>query len=142
MAAFFRLDGQDDFRRAMRELGRRGRASARAALYREAEAIMTVSKTLVPVDLGALRNTGTVFPPEVRGATIVVEMGYGGPAVTYAIAVHETPSKYDPPSWRGKSVHFTVGGPKYLEKPTLEAIPGMDARLAADMRRDLEAPYR
>jgi hypothetical protein len=132
MASQIPLDGQEQFRRAMRELGRRGRASARAALYREAEAIMTVSKTIVPVDLAALKNTGTVFPPEAKGATIVVEMGYGGPAVTYAVIQHEHLGYRHTP---GQSA-------KYLEKPTLEAIPGMDARIAADMRRDLEAPYR
>ena len=59
------------------------RRALAGALYREAEAIITDSKTVppkVPVDTGTLRGTGHAALPVVEGNLISVEAGYGGPA--------------------------------------------------------------
>lgn len=89
-----------------------------AALYEEAEAIMTASKTyFVPVDTGTLRNSGTVLPPNVANDTVTVKLGYGGASAPYAAIVHEYPKSYG----QGKN--------KYLAKPLNTAVKGMAMRI-------------
>jgi hypothetical protein len=106
------------------------------ALYVEAELIKTRSqKEFVPVDLGPLRSSGHVQPPRRKGREIEVTIAFGGVSAPYALAIHEHPSQYSPPSWRGKSegeINWSPKGrgPKYLEKPLNEALKDMDARLA------------
>lgn len=107
------------------------------ALYRRAEDIMTVSKERhVPVDLSALKNSGTVHLPVVVGNSVSVELSYGGPSVKYALAVHEHPSKHSPPSWQGKQITFSPAGhgPKYLERPLLAAQRTLLRDLAQDLK--------
>lgn len=54
---------------------------------------------------------------------IVVELGYD---TDYAVPVHEI-----------LHVHHPVGQAKYLEVPLMQAVAGMDARLASDVERAL-----
>lgn len=100
------------------------------ALRAEAEEIITDAKAnYVPVVTGTLRASGGVNDPKVTGTTAVVEFGFGdhaqggkSPAWKYALAVHEAP-----PTWgQGKA--------KYLEKPALAAIKGMDGRVSARVK--------
>lgn len=93
----------------LKKLGAHATQAAKAALYQEAERIMTVSKqTYVPIDFGNLRDTGIVGQPEERGSHIVVELGYGGPSASYAIHVHENlEAQHRPPTQA-----------KYLELPS------------------------
>jgi len=93
------------------------------ALYHEGERIMGESKsTYVPVRRGVLRASGHVQLPQ-KGP--VVYLGYGGPAIDYAIVQHETPpSKYK----------HRVGQWKYLEVPALRAATTMGAKIAAHLR--------
>lgn len=124
----------------------RARAAVEAALYQEGEDVMADSKAnYVPVDLGTLRDSGFVDPPVWEGDTLVVQLGYGGAAEAYALAVHEHLSDASPPSWRtaearGHPVQFHPPGhgPKYLETPVLQAAQGLEARLAARIRQQLE----
>jgi hypothetical protein len=105
-----------------------------SALYVEAELVMTRSKDeFVPVDHGTLKNNGHVGRPVIDSDGISVELGFGGPAAEYALAVHEHPSEYDPPTWQGKAIVFQPDGrgPKYLEKPMMEAVNGMADRIAS-----------
>lgn len=107
-----------------------------AALYRRAQGIMADSKEhYVPVDLGTLKSTGKVHPPEYLGRQVTVALTYGDAATAYALAVHEHPSKYSPPSWQGTQVTFSPSGtgPKYLEKPLMAAVPTLPHELAADL---------
>lgn len=127
-------------RDALRVLGPSARKAAHKALYREGERIMARSKDeFVPVDLGALKSTGHVsFPKDVAGV-VEVTLGYGGPAgpgvqtrdgkdwVGYAVIVHEDLTARHP-----------VGGAKYLERPVLEAMSGMESRLADDLWEEME----
>lgn len=94
-----------------------------SALYMEAEAIMTASKQYyVPVDTGALRNSGTVNPPELKNGKVTVTLGYGGASAPYAAIVHEYPKSYG----QGRS--------KYLSQPLNIAIKGMPQRIANRIR--------
>ncbi len=110
--------------RKLKLLAKRYPDTVARALKLAAEAIMTQSKsTFVPVDLGALKNSGHVREPERgRGREISVALVYGGPAAPYAIVQHE-----------GDFQH-KVGTRKYLEKPLMLAVP----TLARDMARVLD----
>lgn len=116
-----------------------------AALYTEAQIIMTEAKRRCPVapDGGILRASGTVDEPVREGRKISVLLGFGGAAQDYAIAVHEHLSEHSPPSWvkaeeLGHGIHFNADGtgPKFLEYPINEAQPEMAARLAARIHLD------
>lgn len=92
------------------------------ALYQEAQAIFRKSQKIVPVQYGFLRASGVVEMPVNHEVVI----GYGGPAAPYAIHVHENPEARHKP---GKSY-------KFLEIPFMEAIGGMEARLAKAIEQD------
>jgi hypothetical protein len=108
-------------------MGEAGQQAAKAALYQEGEAIMTESKRQCPVDLGNLRATGHVSQPEMQQGHITVTLAYGGPSATYAIVQHER-----------LDFRHTVGGPKYLERPTLEAVNGMEQRLRKAIEKGIK----
>lgn len=97
------------------------------ALYLEGERIMMVSKHLVPVDTGVLRSSGHVTQPKNEGRMWVVLIGYGGPAVPYAIVQHEN-TKYS----------HTVGQAKYLEVPAVQAAADMPDRIRKRLRARFE----
>ncbi len=128
------IRGAASMRRRLEAIGRRFPQQVERALREEAEEVMTKSKEhFVPIDLGNLKSSGHVDPVKRRGAAISVQLNYGGPAAAYALAVHEHPSAHSPPTWEGKTI-FEAGpggrGTKYLERPMMQAIPGMDRRLA------------
>ena len=125
------LSGLNVLLQKLTALGKKADTIAGAALYQEAEAIMTKSKEQCPVDFGNLRATGTVAPPENRGGHMVVELGYGGPAVKYAIVQHEA-----------MNYQHTVGKAKYLEDPMLEAVNGMEQRLGQRIAKGIEDAAR
>lgn len=132
----FKLTGADQMRRRLQQIAKKVPDRLAAALYVEAEKISTDSaRNYVPVREGVLRASRYVKKPEIKGRAVSVEIGYGGAASAYAIAVHENPSRYDPPSWEGVTVTFRPAGrgPKYLERPLKEALKGMAERLAAEI---------
>lgn len=127
----FELRGITDAQRQLAAAMVSAPAGLGTGLYREAEAIMTISKSnYVPVATGALRESGFVHAVEtpagvsvVGGETVVgfnthVTMGYGGPAAPYALIVHEDLTK-----------RHTVGQAKYLETPIKARLGGMVAIL-------------
>lgn len=118
--------GIDDLRRHLRDSERQVLAAVAGALYEEASETMTESKRLVPVDLGVLRGSGTVFAPEVDGGRVSVTIGYGGAASDYAVVQHER-----------VDFHHTVGQAKYLEQPVRERSSGFAVRVAAGVRKRL-----
>ncbi len=104
---------------------------AAAALLIEAEKISGRAKDeFVPVDKGPLRSSIHVTEVVRKLFKLTVSIVAGGVAEAYAVAVHETPSKFDPPPWRGKVVKFTRGGAKFIFRPMMLAIPGMSQRIA------------
>ena len=105
----------------------------------EAEGVTTNAKKVTPVDLGPLHASGHVAEVKREGRVVTATIAFGGEAAPYALAVHEQApgSPYNPPSWRGKAIEFSPSsaGNKYLEKPLLAAIPGMEARIASRLLR-------
>jgi hypothetical protein len=97
-----------------------------SALYIEGGIEMTEAKRRTPVDItedaphpGQLRASGRVSRPQRRGRDIWVVLSFGGPAIDYAVHVHENPDAFHP-----------VGQWKYLESVLNESQPHMNARLA------------
>ncbi len=120
MAMEVEIQGADVLAQRLKELGVTGLRIAAQALHAEAEMIMSESKSrYVPVDTGVLRASGYVMQPAVDRDGAEVRMGYGGAAEAYALEQHER-----------LDYRHSVGGPKYLERPLLEAAKGMTARLA------------
>jgi hypothetical protein len=67
-----------------------------------------------------------------------VTLSFGGAADAYAIAVHETPSEHDPPTWtimyeHGGMIRWTSAGtgPKFLESVVNEYQVVLPEMLAA-----------
>lgn len=147
----FKLKGDEEMQARLRRLANVAPGRMSQALRLEAEEIMSASKRrYVPVDLGTLRSSGHVKPVERRGKDISVTLAYGNAAAPYALSVHEHPSRHSPPAWRGKrpeqilSVRqrrpwvLSLGGgrgPKYLERPIKQSIPGMAGRIAKQLER-------
>jgi len=71
-----------------------------------AESVMTISKTMAPVDLGTLRSSGQVKPVKRENLDFSVELIYGGAASEYASIQHERLDYF-----------HSVGQAKYLEEP-------------------------
>lgn len=111
--------GADELRRRLRALQRPDvLAEIGGALVREAEGVIGASQPLVPVDTGTLRGTGGVDPPEIEPGKVSVVLGYGGPAASYAVPVHER-----------LDVTHEVGEAKYLERPFHERRAGIEERV-------------
>ena len=128
MATYARTEivGGPQLQAALRKSGAAGAGLMAGALHREGEAVMTDAKRRTPVDTGALRASGQVHPPEARSGAVEVTIGFGNSAVRYAVYVHENLTARHP-----------VGEAKYLERPLLEAVRGMEGRLAAAVGRGL-----
>jgi hypothetical protein len=121
----------------LREIERNIYQGVRRGMVAEGEAIMKRSKDeFAPKDKGDLIASGKVTLIEdgtVEGLKVVLSYGNQSTGV-YPLVVHETPSGYDPPTWEGKEVQFTQGGPQYLSRPLFEAENGMIERIASEVR--------
>jgi hypothetical protein len=149
-----KLAGSEEMQRRLHKLSTKFPDKIRGALFFRAQLIMTDSKAnYVPVDETGLKSSGQVREPERgKGREISVALEYGDTAREYAIAVHEHPGPHDPPSWRGGEfgiaetkgrgggfsggVQFVTGGPKYLERPMMAAVPRLARDLASDLNLD------
>lgn len=140
------LPDKNKFTQLLKRLGAVALPAAAKSLYESAEMIMADSKeNYVPVDQGTLRSTGYVKPPELLSATNAkVELGYGGPAAPYAVAVHENPraGKTGGVSPSGKPYkHWArTGGWKYLETPIKDWTSGY-SRVTRKLGKDLEDEF-
>lgn len=116
--------GAKQLKTRLKMMGRSAEWELGKALYLEGEDMMAQSKAMfVPKDTGALSTSGHVQIP--RPGPLVL-LGYGGPAVPYALVQHE------------KIQRHTVGQRKYLEIPMRAAIPGMPHRIAREMNKWLK----
>lgn len=133
MSLTLTITGTEALRDALAKLGPKAQEASAAALYQEAEAIMADSKeNYVPVDTGALRDSGNVLKPEIVGTVISVTMSYGtGPSAEYAVPIHEDLTIHHPMHRRpGGGIYDCTGEAKYLERPLLAAASDLASRLA------------
>jgi len=109
------------------------RQEVAAELYAWAnDPVFNESQDIVPVDTGALMNSGNVSLPDPAADPISVTIGYGNVAVDYALAVHENLNAHV--KWTRPG-----SGPKYLERP-FEAHQGeLPERIKGAILRGLES---
>lgn len=122
------IKGNIAVQKALLKLGKDAPRAMGSALYQEANDILRVSQTLVPVDTATLKGSGMVGMPAISRDVVTVQIGYGGAASAYAEVQHEELSyQHKPPTQA-----------KYLEQPFLEATQnGMDVRIADKLEKEL-----
>ena len=117
------VEGGDDFTQKIQVALQGVLSSLIPPMVQEAETIIGRAKEIVPLDLGPLRASADEVGINVDESetSITVSFGFGGQASHYSIIQHENPDFRHAPgrTW------------KYLEHPTLEAIEGMEQRLAS-----------
>lgn len=141
------LRGAEELKRTLESIGAGSIKEAAMALQMEAIAVAKQSLNNTPKDTGNLRGSHRVTKAEIVDGNIKATIQVGGPAkgggggkayamdatnedpVGYALVVHEHPSSHSPRSWAG-GVHFTQGGPKFLERAVHEAAKDWTVRLA------------
>ena len=143
--ATYTLRGFDSLEARIRDLTREIRQNAQDALREEAEEIVKLAKDIVPVESGDLRDsirveesgTGIVQGRTeggrfTEGADVSISVVAGGPGLEHAVAVHEYPSEYNPPTWNGVQVVFKKAGtgPKFIERPLRDRSRGLAGRVA------------
>ena len=131
------VDGISNMIRKVAEYKREFPNEVRQALRQETEVEATECKKRCPVapDGGTLRASIHVENgPEDRLECYIVA---GGPAIPYALAVHEHLSEHSPYSWRvaereGRPVEWNAGGtgPKFIESTINESARFLAARVA------------
>ena len=97
--------------------------AAMGALQGEAEDILTAALHITPVDTGALRNSGRAEVEHIA-PRVVATIGFGGPAIGYALIVHEDLA----------ARHASPTQAKFLEVPLLQAKKGFSRRIAQRMK--------
>jgi hypothetical protein len=103
------VTGLDQFAAAVRRIGQQLPGAVGDQLKTELRGVLAASQQLVPVDTGALKESGFVDDPAVSGGHVVDRIGYDTP---YALQQHEL-------NYR----HPHGGQRKYLGEP-LEAWLG------------------
>jgi hypothetical protein len=99
------------------------------AMYNAGTTVLNESKKIVPVDTGALKNSGRVEPVKRTKDSIEVEITYGGAAAGYALYVHEDPAARHKPGQTFKFLEIPVMA--YQDK----FIKSVMARYASYLRR-------
>lgn len=128
-----RVKNLEPLMRAFELAGKQAAPLAAKALYEEAQEAFLLSQAVTPVRTGVLRASGQVHGPRVSGSRAYCEITYGGPAIPYAMYVHEIPparAKHDYPTrW------------KYLENPVRLYAKGMAERMTTRVLDMLNRPF-
>jgi hypothetical protein len=115
----------------VRKLGGDFSKRARAGLLRVGKRVKETAVENAPERDGILRGSAElIVSKEGRSVTVVF-------TAEHAIAVHENPSKHDPPSWEGKTIVFNPPGTgqKFLQKAWLAETGGsMMEDIAKEMK--------
>lgn len=159
MPSSFSVSGTDQLRRALAEAGDLATMALASAMVEEMLAVVATAKELVPANIGTLKGTGTVLPPDITGTRIEVVGGFGNSASKYAIWVHEgrlQGSKAPPVGAIKQWLHDKgydedlawvtarnigrrgIKATKFLERPFLERESGMPGRMADGVAKALE----
>jgi hypothetical protein len=116
------------------------------AIYDEMETIKGKSQDIVPKRFGTLEASADAVGVNLTqsGSRGSVVIGYGGAASAYTFLQHETP----PPGEGAEDEEGNIGlefrhAPgrmwKFLETPVMEAVEGMEGRIAIRLRKRLSA---
>jgi hypothetical protein len=139
----FTLRGVADLKRNLTDISRDTKSNLSIAAVEEAEMIAERSRNeFVPIREGNLASTIRVESGDLSqgrnelgqftsGSAIEVRIVAGDETTPQALAIHEHPSQFSPPSWEGVNVEFQPSGrgPKFVERPLNESIGGMAERM-------------
>lgn len=124
----FQVHGIRELQATFAKMGISFEKAMARALYLEGNIIMGKSKGFfVPVDHGPLKTSGHVQLPQMESSGPLIVLGYGGPAVKYAVVQHER-----------LTYKHKVGQAKYLEIPALDRAAVMDQSVAARLRKRIK----
>lgn len=134
----------------LKALGARAPVAVEGGLFEWAETVVGDAKELAPVDLGNLRESGFVLTETLRSlgtqagpsgeaqsmaknvaGEIRGVMGFGGPAIPYALIQHER-----------TDFHHTVGQAKYLQDPAQRLALRLATTVAARLQREVDRVAR
>lgn len=101
------ITGLDQLTARLNQLAQQLPEAVGRELYRDMAGVMAESQQIVPVDTGALRDSGEVDRPETSGGNVSVSLHYGGGSVDYALIQHERLDYHHP----------NGGSAKFLEVP-------------------------
>ena len=109
------------------------------AIYEEMEEIKAASQEIVPLRFGVLRASADAVGVNLikHGHNGSVVIGYGGAASAYSIIQHQTPPPEEAKQGETSFRHAEGRTWKYLERPVLDAIDGMEGRIAEKIRQRL-----
>lgn len=124
------VTGDKEIIERMKAIARGNPKVLAAALYTEAELLMTKSKEEIPVDTGSAKNSAYVEEPKISTNRVSIEFGYGGvatkinpksgkPTTAYLIKIHED-----------MDINHPVGKAKFLEDPVKMWRPELVLKLA------------
>lgn len=118
--------------------------AASTSLFESATEIMSESQdSEVPRMTSTLASTGTVIvaEPETPNRSAIIQLGFGGPAAPYAIAVHENPRAGKTggvsPSGAKYRNWARTGKWKYLEDPLMRRAGGENSDASKKLVKDL-----
>ena len=100
---------------------------AAAALYQEALKVEKLSRSLTPVETGALRASHETEFPKIEGGDVSIRIRVGGPAAGYAVYVHENLEAF-----------HKVGQAKFLESAINASREDLIRGVAARLSRTVE----
>jgi len=130
------IEGLGQLKGHMRLMGEEGPKLLRQVIHKTAELIKTRAQDeFVPIDQGTLAEN--IFVEDTKDGSDIYA---GGPAAPYAVVQHEDLSLNHPPKdyKPGKasnskySSRVNPGGPKYIERPTMEEAPRIPANFLAE----------
>ena len=124
MAIDFTIRGIDQVNRNLQLIDGQILDAVAKALEAEGEIEMTKAKRRTPVKTDVLRASGHVLPVQRKGREMTVTLAFGGPAIGYAVYVHENLEAF-----------HKVGQAKFLESTIRESAPYLAARVAARVKR-------
>lgn len=110
------------------------------AIYEEMETIKAKSQEIVPLRFGILQASADAVGVNVvknTGNSGAVVIGYGGAASAYSIIQHQTPPPDEAKEGERSFRHAEGRTWKYLERPVMEALEGMEGRIGARIRQRL-----
>ena len=123
----------DAFIKTLGKYGKKAEQAAKSGVHAIAESIILTAKIkYVPVDTGALKNSGTVLYTRLKQNKVVSMYGFGGPAAPYARFVHDRTL-----SSKNNPIKHTVGQAKYLEASISEWKPRIISGIVSVMKQRL-----
>jgi hypothetical protein len=120
------LTGEDVVTRNLQAAIEKLRAGAEKGLRSEADRLLANAQERCPVKTGTLRRSGHVGALTEEGGNLTASIGFGGPAASYALPVHER-----------TEVRHPVGEAKFLERAADEAAGSFASNVAAAIRSEL-----